>query len=58
MLNPETHEECLQFIRFALSYGNPECVSEVAQVVSDVCKHGHAYKQAILDSLSRAERTR
>ncbi|MEG4589702.1 hypothetical protein QUA54_31475 [Microcoleus sp. MOSTC5] len=56
-LDPQAHQECVEFIRTALvSSDDPQTACDVASVVKEVCASGHADRAAIWADLSEVER--
>lgn len=55
MLEPQTHAECLEFVRAAIASGNPEVVSQITAIVRDCDHRGYTNKQQILDDLTPTE---
>ncbi|MEG4989805.1 DUF3854 domain-containing protein [Microcoleus sp. BR0-C5] len=56
MLDPQAHQECLEFIRAAIAQGDAKFAQQVAVIVKEVCEHGHANREAIWAELSEVER--
>jgi putative DNA primase/helicase len=55
-VDPQSHAECLQFIRAAISENDPQTALDVASVVKEVCASGHANREAVWAELSESER--
>jgi len=55
MLDPQSHSECLQFIRTPIAQNDPQTALDVASVVKEVCDCGHADRATIWAELSEAE---
>ena len=55
MLDPQSHSECLQFIRTAIAQNDPQTALDVASVVKEVCDCGYADRATIWAELSEAE---
>jgi hypothetical protein len=55
-LDPQAHQECLQFIRTALTTNDPETACDVASVLKEVCSSGYADREAIWRDLVEFER--
>jgi hypothetical protein len=53
--DPQSHAECLQFIRAAIASSDPRTARDVASVVREVCASGHANREAIWADLSSQE---
>ena len=56
MLDPQSHQECLEFIRAAIASGDPQTARDVASVVKEVCSSGYADRAQIWAELSESER--
>jgi hypothetical protein len=41
-IDPDTHAECLEFIRAAISASDREFAEQIAKILKDVCQKGHA----------------
>ncbi|MEG4306837.1 hypothetical protein [Microcoleus sp. D3_18a_C4] len=46
-LDPETHTECLGFIRAAIASNDRQTALDIKNVLADVCQQGHADRAAI-----------
>ncbi len=41
-IDPDTHAECLEFIRAAISASDQEFAEQIAKILKEVCQNGHA----------------
>jgi hypothetical protein len=55
-VDPQSHSECLEFIRTAITTNDPQTARDIASVVKEVCASGHAKREAIWAELSESER--
>ncbi len=54
-LDPAAHDECLGFIRAAISEADREVAQDVAAILKEVCQNGHADHAAIWADLTPIE---
>ncbi len=58
MIDPQSHSECLDFIRAAIAENCPQTARDVASVIREVCSSGYANRDAIWLDLSSQEQQR
>jgi len=54
-VDPQSHAECLAFIRAAIASNDPQTALDVASVVKEVYERGHASRAAIWADLEPQE---
>ena len=55
MLDHDTHLECLEFIRAAISEGDRQTALDIKNVLAEVCQNGYADRVAIWADLTPTE---
>jgi hypothetical protein len=53
--DPQSHAECVEFIRAAIASNDPQTALDVASVVKEVYESGHANRAAIWADLEPQE---
>lgn len=54
-LDPDTHAECLEFIRTAIASNDRQTALDIKNVLAEVCQNGYADRAAIWADLTRTE---
>lgn len=55
-LDPAAHDECLEFVRIAIASNDRQTVSDIKNVLAEVCNSGYADRAAIWADLTQTER--
>jgi hypothetical protein len=54
--DPDTHQECLGYIRTAISSDDPIFVNQVLEMARKMCNSGHTTIKNLVDDLTQSER--